>query len=85
MSGHQMIRSCQSRRDCRLPSTSRVSVALLALACALLICGLVGAADYGEINVTPANCAEWSTNLSSNVSNVAGDIIENATVKGDAS
>ncbi|MEA1869709.1 MAG: hypothetical protein U9N09_06165 [Euryarchaeota archaeon] len=81
---HQMTGSWQDSNDCRLPRMSRVSVALLALACTLLMCGVAGAVDYGEINVTSANDGEWSTDLSSNVSNVAGDIIKNATVKGDA-
>ncbi len=82
---HQRIGSRQHGRDCRLLRASRVSVALLALAGALLICGLAGAAEYGEIDVTAANCAQWSTNLSNNESRVAGIIIENATVKSDAS
>ena len=75
---HQRIGSRQHGRDCRLLRASRVSVALL-------ICGLAGAAEYGEIDVTAANCAQWSTNLSNNESRVAGIIIENATVKSDAS
>jgi parallel beta-helix repeat protein len=33
------------------------------------------AAGYGEINVTTANCVEWSTNLSDNVSIITGDIV----------
>jgi hypothetical protein len=54
------------------------------------MCGLAGAAEYGEINITPTNCDQWSTNLSNNDSRVAGDIIvndgavlsiENATIR----
>jgi parallel beta-helix repeat protein len=72
---------------------SRVSIALLALACAILMCGLAGAVDYGEIDVTPANCTQWSTNLSNNNSRVSGNIIvnngavldiENATIRMDS-
>jgi parallel beta-helix repeat protein len=71
---------------------SRVSVALLSLACALLICGMAGAVDYGTITVTSTNCAEWSTNLSNNVSTVTGGInvetdallnLSNATIRMD--
>ncbi|HDN65108.1 MAG TPA: hypothetical protein ENF23_02240, partial [Methanosarcinales archaeon] len=59
----------------------------------LPFCGYALAADYGTINVTTANDAAWSTNLSNNVSNVAGDIIvndgavlsiENATINMDS-
>ncbi|OYT63195.1 hypothetical protein B6U67_03270, partial [Methanosarcinales archaeon ex4484_138] len=59
-----------------------------------LVCGLAGAADYGNIDVTTANDETWSTLLSNNVSSVAGDIvvndgavlsIENATIKMDSS
>ena len=85
-----MIRHPTIRRGipCRACAVSCGSLILLS-ACALLIlglaCGLAGAVDYGEINVTPANCDQWSTNLSNNESRVAGIIIENATVKSDAS
>ncbi|RZB29225.1 MAG: hypothetical protein AEth_01367 [Candidatus Argoarchaeum ethanivorans] len=59
----------------------------------IIFCGIAGAVDYGEIIVTTTNDSQWSTNLSNNVSNVAGDIIvnggavleiENATVKMDS-
>jgi parallel beta-helix repeat protein len=85
-----MTGSCPDGRDCGLPRMSRVSAALLSLACAILMCGLAGAAEYGEINITPTNCDQWSTNLSNNDSRVAGDIIvndgavlsiENATIR----
>jgi parallel beta-helix repeat protein len=86
-----MTGSCQDGRDCRLPRASRVSVALLSLACALLICGVAGAVEYGAITVTSTNCAEWSTNLSNNVSTVTGGInvetgalnLSNATIRMD--
>ncbi|MEA1869711.1 MAG: right-handed parallel beta-helix repeat-containing protein, partial [Euryarchaeota archaeon] len=86
---HQMTRSWQDSNDCRLPRMSRVPVALLALACMLLMCSVAGAVDYGEIDVMPANCAEWSTNLSNNVSRISGNInvnsgalnISNATIR----
>ncbi|PXF61242.1 MAG: hypothetical protein C4B59_04635 [Candidatus Methanogaster sp.] len=75
-----MTGSCPDGRDCRLPRMSRVSIALLslALACALLICGVAGAADYGEDsgidNITSLNCSTWSALLSNNVSTVTCNI-----------
>ena len=91
------IRSQTIEQDgCYRAHLTRCTSAILLPACALLIlglaCGLAGAVDYGAITVTPGNCVEWSTNLSNNVSNVAGNIIvndgavieiENASVKSD--
>ncbi len=90
-----MIRHQTIRRGipCRACAVSCGSLILLS-ACALLIlglaCGLAGAVDYSTIDVTSANCAAWSTNLSNNVSTVQGNIIvndgavldlENATIR----
>ena len=89
---HQIIKSCWHGRDCRIPFARYASVVLLALVCVLLISGLARAVDHSEINVMPAECARWSTNLNNNVSTAQGDIIvndgavieiENATVKSD--
>ena len=62
----------------------RGTSAILLPACMLLVlglaCGLAGAVDYeGTIDVTSANCAEWSTDLSNNDSTVVtGNIIVNS-------
>ncbi|RLG27413.1 hypothetical protein DRO03_12065, partial [Methanosarcinales archaeon] len=57
---------------------SRVSIALLYLTCALLICGVAGAADYGEDsgidNITSLNCSTWSELLSNSDSTVTCNI-----------
>ena len=73
-----MTGSCQDGRDCRLPRMRCTALLPLALVCALLMCGLAGAVDYGTIEVTTANCAEWSTNLSNNVSRISGNITVNS-------
>jgi parallel beta-helix repeat protein len=73
-----MTGSCPDGRGCRLSRMSRVSIALLSLACALLICGVAGAADYGAgsgiDNITSSNCSTWSALLSSNDSTVTCNI-----------
>ncbi len=89
---HQMTGSWQDGRDCRLPRMRCTALSLLALVCGAMICGVAEAANYGTITVTTANDTQWSTNLSNNVGNVAGDIIvhdgavpdiEDATMKSD--
>ncbi|MEA3283004.1 MAG: NosD domain-containing protein, partial [Euryarchaeota archaeon] len=73
-----MTGSCPDGRDCRLPRMSRVFIALLALACALLICDVAEAAEYGADsgidNITSSNCRIWSALLSDNDSTVTCNI-----------
>ena len=60
----------------RLHRVSRTcAISLLFVSLILLFCGHAMAVEYGEINVTTANCVEWSTNLSDNVSIITGDIV----------
>ncbi len=40
----------------------------------LMMCGVAEAADYDSIDITSANCVEWSTNLSNNVSVISNNI-----------
>ncbi len=54
---------------------SRAVLTAFALCAAfIMLCGASEAADYGDIDVTSGNADQWSTNLSSNVSTVSGNI-----------
>ncbi|MDP2846366.1 MAG: right-handed parallel beta-helix repeat-containing protein, partial [Candidatus Methanoperedens sp.] len=44
----------------------------------IMLSGASEAADYNDIDVTPGNAIEWSTNLSNNVSTVSGNITVNS-------
>ena len=46
----------------------------------LMMCQVAEAADYGTIDITSSNCAQWSTDLSNNVSIITGNINVNSGV-----
>ena len=72
-----------SRRARRISRTCAITRPLLILSLLLLLllpprlCGHAMAAEYGAITVTPANDAQWSTNLSNNENMIQGNLIIN--------
>ncbi|CAD7771773.1 Periplasmic copper-binding protein (NosD) [Candidatus Methanoperedenaceae archaeon GB37] len=59
----------------RVSTTRLLTLVLILNLYTLILCNMVRAAEYGEINVTTANDETWSTLLSNNASIVTGDII----------